>query len=71
MIVIKDKAKASQFRRELAAELSKPKNQINVAEVKRIRAEIAKAGYRCGANPRDGFNFRVQEWSKDAADRAV
>lgn len=71
MIVIKDKAKASQLRRELAAELSKPKNQINVAEVKRIRAEISKAGCRCGANPRDGFNFRVQEWSKDAADRAV
>lgn len=71
MIVIKDKAKASQLRRELAAELSKPKNQINVEEIKRIRSEIAKAGYRCGANPKDGFNFRVQEWSKDAADRAV
>lgn len=71
MITIKDPKKAAQLRRELAAELSKPKNQINVAEVKRIRAEIAKAGYRCGANPRDGFNFRVQEWSKDAADRAV
>ena len=68
MIVIKDKAKASLLRRELAAELSKPKSMINSAEVKRIRAEIMKAGYRCGANPRDGFNFRVQEWSKDAAD---
>ena len=69
MIVIKDKAKASQLRRELAAELSKTKP--NPKEVERIRLEIYKAGYRCGVNPRDGFNFRVQEWSKDAADRAV
>ena len=57
---------AAKLRRELAAELSKPK--INLVEVQRIRSEIMKAGFRCGANPRDGFNFRVQEWSKDAAD---
>ncbi len=71
MIVIKDKAKASQLRRELAAELSKPKSLINSEEVKRIRAEIIKAGYRCGANPRDGYNFRVQEQKTNATDRAV
>lgn len=71
MIVIKDKAKASQLRRELAAELSKPRSEINLQEVNRIRKEIMKAGYRCGANPSDEFNFRTQEWKKNAADRAV
>lgn len=46
MIVIKDKAKASQLRRELAAELSKPKS--DPVEIQRIRSEIMKAGFRCG-----------------------
>ena len=46
MIQIKDKAKASRLRRELAAELSKRKP--DPVEVKRIRAEIIEAGFRTG-----------------------
>ena len=66
MIQIKDKKEASKLRRELAAELSKAKP--NPDEVQRIRSEIYKAGFRCGANPSGGFNFRVQEQRKNAAD---
>lgn len=68
MIEIKDKEKASRLRRELAAELSKPKSMINISEVNRIRSEIKEAGYRCGANPKEGFKFRVQEHRKNATD---
>lgn len=46
MIRIKDKAKASQLRRELAAELSKKKPDPD--EIKRIRSEIYNAGFHCG-----------------------
>lgn len=59
MIQIKDKAKASQLRRELAAELSKPKP--NEIEIQRIRSEIFKAGYRCGSQ-----EPHVQKWSTNA-----
>lgn len=46
MIQIKDKEKATMLRRELAAELSKPKS--DPVEIQRIRSEIMKAGFRCG-----------------------
>ena len=48
MIHIKDKAKASRLRRELAAELSKRKP--DPTEIQRIRAEIIDAGFRTGKN---------------------
>ncbi len=59
MIQIKDKAKATMLRRQLAAELSKPKPDM--VEIQRIRSEIYKAGFRCGAQP-----AHVQKWSKNA-----
>lgn len=61
MIRIKDKAKATQLRHELAAELSK--REPDPIEIQRIRTEIFKAGYRCGAQPP-----HVQKWSSNAAD---
>jgi hypothetical protein len=59
MIVIKDKAKASQLRRELAAELNK--KPLNMEEISRIRAEIMKAGGHVG----HGL-AHVQKWSRNA-----
>lgn len=59
MIRIKDKEKATRLRRELAAELSKPKS--DPVEIQRIRSEIMKAGFRCGKAP-----SHVQKWSKNA-----
>lgn len=62
MIFIKDKERASQLRRELAAELSKKKPDAE--EIKRIRSEIYKAGFHCGQDA------RVQKWGMhDAVDQ--
>lgn len=63
MIQIKDKEKATRLRRELAAELSKPK--IDPVRIQIIREEIMKAGYRCAAQEP---HIQKQRKKKDAPD---
>ena len=52
MIIIHDKEKASRLRRELAAELSKKKPDMNI--IRSIRGEIRDNGGRSGVELEGG-----------------
>lgn len=56
MIIIHDKEKASKLRRELAAELSKKKPDMNI--IRSIREEIRDNGGRSGVELEGGKKRR-------------